>query len=390
MSQQGLAMATLNLQCAQSEDDAREKWTFSAGQMELVNASYISMGNVGFFYHAGYRFPSVSGLSGSTITTAIMTFRADATDTGTFVGTMYAHDVAAPGVFTSTLYNITDTGQRPRTTASVACGSAELGNWTAGQDYTLDVKTIVQELADSHDPGAIVMLFIFSSGTGERLAESWDDVSANAAKLAITYTAAAGDAELTAVVTTAAALSPVSVWTADATLSAQVTTAYAESPAAEITGTEAGTIVAVVAMADALSPASTWTADATLSAVVTTAYAISPVASFLTDGAPTFPDTLGNEVIQINRTEYPTTALFYLEVNMLTFNAAQSARAKLYNITDTADVTGSDVSTTSTTADRARSGAFGIASGTNEYRVDVGGDAGGQYQFFGAKLLVDW
>ncbi len=233
------------------------------------------------------------------------------------------------------------------------------------------------------------MLFIYTSGTGERLVTSYS-IPAKACKLDITYTAAGGDASITAVVTTATALSPVSVWTADATLSAEVTTAYAESPAGEITGTEAGTIVAAVATATALSPVSTWTADATLSAVVTTAYAESPAAAILADGEPTFPDTLGNEVIQIDRTEYPASALFYLEVNMLTASASLLARAKLHNITDGTDVTGSDVSTTSTTADRARSGSFDVASGVKEYRVAVGGDAGGQYQFFGAKLLVDW
>ncbi|MHC4867766.1 MAG: hypothetical protein ACYTEX_27155 [Planctomycetota bacterium] len=331
----GRPVATYSQRVAASTDDAFE---YGSGLSFAEWGGYLVYGDYFGIEHTGLRFTGVSGLSGSTITVATLTFTAYSSDSDAFVGAIYAQESAAPGTFDSSDYDVTD---RTRTSASVAAGSAELGNWTAENEYTLDVATVIQELADSYDPSAIVLLYINSSGTGQRRSYSYGGDDAKAVKLDITYTAAGGDATLTAVLTTATALSPASTWTADATLSAVLATAYAISPAAEITGTTAGTIVASVATATALSPTSTWTADATLSAVLATAHAISPAATIFAGAVEwtAFDETQ----FQLTRSDFPTNAAFYLEVVMTTNSADNTVKARLYNVTDSTRVVGSDV-----------------------------------------------
>lgn len=189
---------TLNLQVGVSADDAEE--TVSSGSMSLTNTN-IRIGDLSVDRHAGFRFTGVSGLSGATIDSATLTFRANVSDSGAFVGDWFAHDVEAPGTFTSTNSNISDTGQRPRTTATCEGDGSDFGNWTGGSDETFDgpapgIKGIVQELADSYDPSAIALLHILTSGGGERIARAYDGDTALAAKLTINFTGGAAATSL--------------------------------------------------------------------------------------------------------------------------------------------------------------------------------------------------
>ena len=189
-------MTTLNLQVGASTDDASQR----SGDrvMDLTNIK-LYYGNFGVSYHIGIRFTGVSGLSGSTIDTATLTWRASDTDSGSFIGDWYAHDAEAPGTFTSTADNIADVAQRPRTTATCEGDSTDFGNWTSNGDPTFTgdgtntIADIIQELADSYDPSTIALLHIYASGTGERVARSWNHDSALAPKLDIDYTAAGGE-----------------------------------------------------------------------------------------------------------------------------------------------------------------------------------------------------
>ncbi|KKN54905.1 hypothetical protein LCGC14_0587980 [marine sediment metagenome] len=178
-------MATIDDQVEASSDDANE---ITAGQVSLLATSVV-LGDA-FDTRSGQRFFTlITGLAGKTITDAYLTWRANATDTGSFVNTMYGDDLEAPITFTTTDFDISG---RAKTTATVAAGSAELGNWTADSDYTLTVTSIIQELADSYDPSAIVLFSINDSGNGERLGKSFNSDEALAPKLHITYTVAAG------------------------------------------------------------------------------------------------------------------------------------------------------------------------------------------------------
>ena len=184
---------TLNLQCGETADDANE--TASTTLMS-VSASSHGFGQPGISgVHGGVRFPGVSGLSGATINSATLTFRALATDSGAFVGDWHAHDAEAPGVFTTTAANLSS---RARTTATCEGDSGDFGNWTSGSDHTFtgdgtnDIADIIQELADSYDPSAIALLWIYTSGTEERVWNPYEVDSALAMKMDVDYTAVAG------------------------------------------------------------------------------------------------------------------------------------------------------------------------------------------------------
>lgn len=185
-------MTVLNLQCSESADDAHER--VDGGSMS-INHIRGRFGQFFFTYHMGLRFPGVSGLSGSAISAATLTFRADRSDTGFFVGDWYAHSKEDPEIFTAVNFNISDIAQRPRTIATGEGDSGDFGDWTGGQDHIFPtggesiIKDIVQELANDHNPSAIALLWIYSSGTGKRVFEAYDTSAALAAKLAVTYTA---------------------------------------------------------------------------------------------------------------------------------------------------------------------------------------------------------
>lgn len=180
---------TLNLQVGASSDDADE--VVSSGSMDLTDSN-SDFGSVGIPHHIGFRWTSVSGLSGRTIDSATLTFRASTSDTGDFVADWFAHDAEAPGTFTTTTSDISD---RTRTTATCEGDGVDFGNWTGGQDETFTgdgtntIADIIQELADSYDPSAIVLLHIYTSGSGERIALTWDIVTDTAAKLDIDHSA---------------------------------------------------------------------------------------------------------------------------------------------------------------------------------------------------------
>lgn len=185
-------MATLNLQVNASADDTMEYVPTGITSWGLTS-SQVSLGNWLSYGHVGLRFPSVSGLSGTTINSATLTFRAAHSDTGDFIGDWYAQDAEAPPQFDGSTWDVTD---RVRTTATCEGNGAHFGDWAVAQDYEFTgdgvdtIADIIQELADSYDPSAIVLLYIWTSGTAERAVKSYDGASATAAKLDIDYTAA--------------------------------------------------------------------------------------------------------------------------------------------------------------------------------------------------------
>ena len=184
--------STLNLACAASDQDGRE--IVSSGNVNIT-ATTQSFGSLsGTPQHHGLYFGSVSGLSGVTINSATLTFRATATDSGDFVGDWFAEDGATPGVFVAGTGTFTISG-RTMTTATCEGDGSDFGAWTSGGDHTFTgdgVNTlagITQEIADSHDPSAIVLIHIYASGTGKRTFETWDNAGTNPPKFDIDYTA---------------------------------------------------------------------------------------------------------------------------------------------------------------------------------------------------------
>lgn len=190
-------MTVLPLQVGASSDDAVENDSSPVGAMDLTDND-LRFGNYVNRLDVGLRFTGVSGLQGATINPGTqLTFRAHRSANNSFVGDWYAEDAAAPGTFTTAAFDISN---RTKTTAT--CGGdapAHFGNWTFGQDHTFvgdgvnTIADIIQELATDHDPSAIVLLHIYTSGFGERRAVAYDGSSSTAPKLDIDYTADTGD-----------------------------------------------------------------------------------------------------------------------------------------------------------------------------------------------------
>jgi len=182
---------TITPQPGASEDDASQSVTTTV--VNLTNPELF--GQPGSNQHCGIRFPGVSGLAGATIDTGLtfITFMPRSNDTGGFTGDWYAEDAAAPPQFAAINNNITD---RARTTATCEGDGSDFGDWADNTPVTFTgdgvnaIGDIIQELADNYDPSAIVLLWIYASGTGERIADSWDNSAADCPELTIEYTTA--------------------------------------------------------------------------------------------------------------------------------------------------------------------------------------------------------
>ena len=94
-----------------------------------------------------------------------------------------------------------DISTRTRTTATCEADGTDFGDWTAAQDQTFTgdgtntIADIIQELADSFDPSVIMLIGIYSSGTGERVIGSYDTVPSDATKLDIIFSAGGGSTQ---------------------------------------------------------------------------------------------------------------------------------------------------------------------------------------------------
>lgn len=90
---------------------------------------------------------------------------------------------------------------------------------------------------------------------------------------------------------------------------------------------------------------------------------------------------------EIDPSDWDGTVTAYLEVHG--YPNGGTFKARLYNVTDAAAVTGSDVTSTTTSPTRLRSSSFSFASGTKVYEVQYGGDPGNEYHNVDATLIVD-
>jgi hypothetical protein len=189
------------LQIAASADDAQEQ--VSNGAVVLAG-QYVTFAVATNAYDVGLRFAGVSGLAGVTIDAATLKIYPYSSRTDSFIGDWYAEDAEAPDTFTTDVHNITG---RTRTTATCEGDGSDFGTWSGGiwVNFTGDgvntIADIIQELATSYDPTAIVLVWIYTSGSGSRQARTWDYSNHTfAPKLDIDYTAATGYAHSQAII----------------------------------------------------------------------------------------------------------------------------------------------------------------------------------------------
>lgn len=360
--------------------------------MDLTQ-TVLSFGSpAGIGLHEGLRFTGASGLSGSAITAATLTFRATATDSGPFLGDWYAHDVAAPGTFTSTTSNISDTAQRPRTTATCEGDGSDFGNWTNGNDHTFTgdglntIAGIIQELADSYDPGEIVLLHIYTSGNGERIHRSYNGSSSQAPKLDITFTAGGGSPQTA---TPSPVTIPVLIPDPELGIYPDPVTIPIAIPVPSVSGGAVKFPEPVVIPILIPDPALTAGAVSLTPDAVAIPVGI-PVPTVSGTGTSEEFEPWGVIERIIDASEEPTGTLYFIEVGMFTSAAVTPIKARLFNITDGVAVPGSEATSSSTSYEVVRSSSFDLlalyGTGQKKYRLEFGGRTGGVFRFHGGDV----
>jgi len=134
----------------------------------------------------GLRFTDLPIARNTTITAAKLTFTADEVHSGATSLTIKGQKSADAEIFSTNTANITNTTDRPRTTASVSWSP---GAFTVEGELhdTPDLTAIIQEIVNQTvwDAGNDVALFV--SGTGKRVAQSFDRNPGAAPRLTITF-----------------------------------------------------------------------------------------------------------------------------------------------------------------------------------------------------------
>lgn len=104
--------------------------------------------------------------------------------------------------------------------------------------------------------------------------------------------------------------------------------------------------------------------------------------------SPTYT-TWAGLIREIDPADWDGTVTAYLEVHAKTSNASFAVFARLYNVTDAVEVSGSEITSTSTSEVRIRSGALTLAAGLKEYRVEFGGFTGATFTLYDAVLILE-
>ena len=167
-----------------SSDDAEER---EGGNVSL-GSSDLELVFDGDDQTVGVRFTGIGVPQGATIVDAYVQFQADETDSGQTDLTITGEDVNNAATFGSQSNNITS---RPMTSASVPWSSVPswLSAGEAGPDQrTPDIGSVVQEIVDRAGWSSGNSLALIISGSGKRVAESYNGSSSAAPLLHIEYT----------------------------------------------------------------------------------------------------------------------------------------------------------------------------------------------------------
>ncbi|GJL79850.1 MAG: hypothetical protein NPINA01_28390 [Nitrospinaceae bacterium] len=174
----------LDIRVASGSDDAEER---ASGDMSLTSSDLELTFDAGGDQTIGMRFNGVNIPAGATITKAYVQFQADESHSGSTSLTVRGQAAANAATFTSETNNITD---RSLTGASVAWPSVPAWNSVgeAGPNQrTPDIASVIQEIINL--PGWVSgnSLAVIISGTGERVAESFNGVPGAAPLLYVEF-----------------------------------------------------------------------------------------------------------------------------------------------------------------------------------------------------------
>lgn len=175
-------VVTVEFQVAASSDDAEERAT---GSMSL-RSSDLELVHDGGNQTVGIRFNGINIPQGATITNAYIQFKTDET---TSVVTFLSIQGEASDNATTFTKSIGDISSRPRTAAAVTWSPVP---WTvvgeAGPDQrTPNISSIIQEIVNRLDWLSGNSQAVIFTGTGERVAESYDGGQDGAPLLHVEY-----------------------------------------------------------------------------------------------------------------------------------------------------------------------------------------------------------
>jgi len=179
---QGTQAETIENRIETGNDDAEE---LSSGSMYLTSSDLELVYDSGN-QKVGMRFNGVTIPQDAAIANAYIQFQADESHSGATDLAIQGQDIGNAPIFTSSSGNISS---RARTTASVSWNPVP---WSTGQagsaQQTPDIASVIQEIVNRSDWFEGNSLVIIITGTGERVAESYNGTSSGAPLLHVEYT----------------------------------------------------------------------------------------------------------------------------------------------------------------------------------------------------------
>jgi lysophospholipase L1-like esterase len=180
--------ATIEKRVSAGSDDAEE---YASGGMYLTSGD-LEMTYDGSTQKVGMRFNGINIPQGAEIIKAYIQFRVDETSSVATSLTIEGEDVDNAVTFTGSPLNIST---RERTAASVAWTPVP---WTTGgaagpDQRTSDISSVIEEIVNRGGWSNGNSLVIIMTGTGKRVAESYEGDSAGAPLLHVEYGSNGGD-----------------------------------------------------------------------------------------------------------------------------------------------------------------------------------------------------
>ena len=171
---------TVTLAVSQSSDDAEQN--LSTNSVNITNSS-LELTTDSANQQIGIRFQRVTLPKGAKVSNAYVTFYANSSTSTTTNLVFNGEAVANASTFTTSSRNITN---RVKTAASVNWNS--IPAWKSGNIYqTPNLSSVVQEIESNSNWTSGNALNIIISGSGKRVARSYNYNSFYAPKLVITY-----------------------------------------------------------------------------------------------------------------------------------------------------------------------------------------------------------
>lgn len=172
--------ATQTFMPTSSNDDGEEDFDgdMSRGSSDLEMMQEDNLQNA-----VGIRFRNVTIPQGETISNAFITFRADESDDETTNLLLRGEDIDDSPAFSNDDFDITN-----RTTTAASRSWSDIPAWEAGTDYTTpSITNIIQEVVNRANWGSGNDLSIIVTGTGKRVAESFNGSEDFAPRLTVKF-----------------------------------------------------------------------------------------------------------------------------------------------------------------------------------------------------------